>query len=146
REYLTTVRNADGRGAPGVFAPVGDSLAGYGYLAGAGVIALTLALTLTSWLGVVYKDPTRVALLQTAGLVLGGWLVVAGLRSAGVQGTRKLAGHWVYVDPLHLYEAFRERVRVTPIHDIAEASYTHNYNNGAYQNSVIRALRADGTA
>ena len=29
-----------------------------------------------------------------------------------------------------LYEAFREQVTVTPIDEVVDANYTHNYNNG----------------
>ena len=96
------------------------------------------ALTLTTWIDVIYDDPVRVALLQTAGLLLGGWLLLAGIRLPPPRGVEKVAGHWVYVDPLHLYEAYREQVTVTPIDDVVEANFTHNYNNGSYQNSVIR--------
>jgi hypothetical protein len=48
-----------------------------------------------------------------------------------------MAGSWVYADPLNLYEAFREQVTVTALDDVVEANFTHNYNNGSYQNSVI---------
>ena len=57
--------------------------------------------------GLIYKDPVRIAFLQTAGLLVGGWLLFAGFR--GGKGTNKIAGSWVYVDPLHLYEAYREQ-------------------------------------
>jgi hypothetical protein len=146
RDYLTAVRDAGGRGAPGVFAPTADQLAGCGYVAGPALIVLTLLLTLTTWVDLVYKDPARVAMLQTAGLLLGGWLLAASLRSAAAKGSTRVAGNWVYADPLHLYEAFREQVRVTPIGDVGGANYTHHYNNGAYQHSVVRAVRPDGSA
>jgi hypothetical protein len=94
---------------------------------------------------IVLKDPGRVAMLQTAGLLLGGWLFFASRRSSS-RGSKTMAGHWVYIDTLHLYEAYRELVSVTEIGDVVEANYTHNYNNGTYQNSIVRALRAKGTA
>jgi hypothetical protein len=144
REYLLAVRASEGEGSPGVFAPTNASMAGCGCIAGPILIGLTLLLTLTTWLGVIYKDPTRVAFLQTAGLLLGGWLVVAGIRSNASKGSSKVAGHWVYVDSLYLYEAYREQVTVTPIDDVIEAKFTHNYNNGAYQNSVVSAQLGDG--
>jgi hypothetical protein len=144
REYLTAVRDAQGQGAPGVFAPTSSSLAGCGMIGGPVVIVATLLLTLTTWVNVIYKDPTRVAFLQTAGLLVGGWLLFAGIRAAGAKGSRSQAGNWVYVDPLYLYEAHREQVRVTPVADAVEANYTHNYNNGSYQNSVVRVLLGGG--
>ena len=120
-------------------------MAGRGCIAGPIIIAATLAFTLTTWIDVIYDDPVRVALLQTAGLLLGGWLLLAGVRSMAAKGNSKMAGNWVYVDPLHLYEAYREQVTVTRIDDAIEANFTHNYNNGAYQNSVIRLLLSGTT-
>jgi hypothetical protein len=139
-DYLMAVRDAEGAGAPGVFAPTTSSLAGCGCIAGPIIILVTLLFTLTSWIDVIYDDPVRVALLQTAGLVLGGWLLIAAIRSKTTSRSPKIAGHWVYVDPLHMYEANREQIIITRIDDAVEANFTHNYNNGNYQNSVIRIL------
>ena len=137
REYLTAVRDHEGKGAPGVFAKTKDSLPMVGCIAGPIVIGITLVLTLTTMLDVIYKDPVKVALLQTGGLLVGGWLLVAGFRGKGGRN----AGTWVYVDPLHLYEAFREQVTATPIDEVVIANYTHNYDsNGNYQNSVVNIL------
>jgi hypothetical protein len=135
-DYLVAVRDNEGLGAPGVFVTTKDSLPGCGCIAGPIVIAITLMFTLTTWLDLIYDDPVRVALLQTGGLLLGGWLLIAGFR--GSKGTNKNAGNWVYVDPLFLYEAYREKVTITPVEDVVEAHFTHNYNNGNYQNSVVR--------
>jgi hypothetical protein len=139
-DYLVAVRDGKGAGAPGVFAPSSSSMAGCGCIAGPIIILMTLAFTLTTWINVIYDDPVRVALLQTAGILLGGWLLVAAIRSKATSGSRKVAGHWVYVDPLYMYEANREQITITPIDDAIEANFTHNYNNGNYQNSVIRIL------
>ncbi len=134
-DYLAAVRDSEGLGSPGVFVSTTDSLPGCGCIAGPIIIVVTLALTLTTWVNIIYKDPVNVAFLQTAGLLVGGWLLFAGFR--GSRGSNKVAGTWVYVDPLFLYEAYREQVTVTPIDEAVEAHFTHNYNNGAYQNSVI---------
>jgi hypothetical protein len=140
RDYLTAVRDAEGAGSPGVFAPTASALAGCGCVAGPVIIGLTLAFTLTTWIDVVYDDPVRVAMLQTAGILVGGWLLFAAFRAGRSKGSKKVAGNWVYADPLHLYEAYREQVTVTKIDDVVEANFTHNYNNGAYQNSVVRVV------
>ncbi|VTT99208.1 unnamed protein product [Gemmataceae bacterium] len=141
RDYLTDVRATGGQGAPGVFALTSDSMSGCGCVSGIIVVVATLVVTLTSMVDVVYKDPGRVALLQTGGLLLGGWLIFAATRTSA-RGNAKVAGTWVYVDPLHVYEAFREQVTVTPTDGVTEASFTHNYNDGTYQNSVVRAIRS----
>ncbi|HEY1188746.1 MAG TPA: hypothetical protein VGE74_13915 [Gemmata sp.] len=134
REYLTVVRDNEGAGSPGVFVPTSDTLPGCGCIAGPIVIILTVIFTFTTAIGVIYNEPLAVACLQTAGLLLGMWLLLAKFRGKGGRN----AGTWVYVDPLHLYEAFREQVTVTRIDEVADANYTHNYDsNGNYQNSVI---------
>src|SRR5580698_10623606 len=86
REYLIAVREAKGKGMPGMFAPTTNAFAGCGCLAGLALVPLALLATLTNWIGVVYDDPIRVALLQTAGLVLGGWLIFSFFRAKGKKG------------------------------------------------------------
>lgn len=135
-DYLVAVRDSEGMGSPGIFAATKDALPGCGCIAGPIIIVVTLVCTLTTVLNIIYKEPLGVALLQTAGLLVGGWLLVAGFR--GGKGSNKIAGTWVYVDPLFLYEAYREQITLTPVEEVVEASFTHNYNNGNYQNSVVR--------
>ena len=99
-DYLVAVRDSGGLGSPGVFASTKDTLPGCGCIAGPIVVVVTLLATLTTWAGIIYDDPVGVALLQTAGLLVGGWLIAAGFR--GGKGTDKVAGTWVFVDPLFL--------------------------------------------
>lgn len=143
REYLIEVRDREGRGSPGVFAPVRNPWPAVGCIVGPIVIATTLLGTLLS--DIILDDPNGVALLQTAGLLLGGWMFVAAFRVWSRKGSKKVAGNWVYADPLYLYQARGEQVAVTDATDVIEAQFTHNYNNGSYQNSVIR-LRLPGNA
>jgi hypothetical protein len=138
REYLIEVRDREGRGCPGVYAPVKNPWPVVGCIVGPIIIIITLCATFFS--DVILDDPGGVALLQTAGLLLGGWMVVAAFRVWTRKGSKKVAGRWVYADPLFLYEAKGEQVRVTDVTEVIEAQYTHNYNNGAYQNSVVRLL------
>ena len=147
RDYLTKVRDSKGKGMPGMFAKTSSSLAGCGFLAGIGVVVATLVVTLTTWLDglrVVGDEPIRVAMLQTAGFVVGGWLILAYFRMKGTKGNARIAGQWVYMDPLNLYVAMHEQVAVTDVSDVEEASFTHNYNNGNYQNSVIKIVLGNG--
>jgi hypothetical protein len=143
RDYLIAVRENNGKGMPGMFAPTTNAFAGCGCLAGLALVPLTLVATLTDWIGVVYDDPIRMALLQTAGLVLGGWLILSYFRGKGKKGDPRTAGHWVYMDPHNLYVAYREQVTITRVDDVAEAKFTHNYNNGTYQNSVVKIILGD---
>ncbi|MBM3979966.1 MAG: hypothetical protein FJ304_06725 [Planctomycetes bacterium] len=87
RDYLTAVRDGEGLGSPGVFVATSDSLPGCGCIAGPIIIILTLLLTLTTWVGVIYDDPVGVALLQTGGLLLG--VGSSWRRSAPARGTAR---------------------------------------------------------
>lgn len=145
REYLLEVRRREGKKSPGVFAPVSHPWPAVGIFLGPCVVAATLLLTLTSWIDVVYDDPKRVALLQTAGLLLGGWMFVAALRSWARKKSPKYAGHWVYADPLHLYQAHGEQVRVTPLDGLRDATCQHNYNNNTYTGSAVKVRLARKT-
>jgi hypothetical protein len=142
RKYLMAVREAKGHGTPGIFALSPTAFGGCSCAAGLVLIPLTLVATLTSWMDVVYKEPIAVAFLQTAGLVLGGWLLLAFFRAKGTHGNDRIAGSWVYLDALNLYEAYQETVTVTPIEDLVEANFTHHYNNGKYQHSSVRLVLA----
>ncbi|MCI0702479.1 MAG: hypothetical protein L0241_15455 [Planctomycetia bacterium] len=144
-DYLMAVRDSDGSGAPGVFVSSTDNLPGCGCIAGPIIIVVTLLATLTTWFGIIFDDPIRVAFLQTGFLVLGVWLFLAAFRGTN-KGGRKMAGCWVYADPLHLYQAFREQITITPIQDVHEANFTHNYNNGNYQNSVVNVSLSNNQA
>ena len=73
QNYLLAVRDKQGKGMPGVYAPRNQIWSGCGCVCGLFVVIGTLVLTLTDIADVVFNDPNRVALLQTAGLVLGGW-------------------------------------------------------------------------
>jgi hypothetical protein len=138
QDYLLGVKKYEGRGYPGVYVPVSNSLPTVGCCLGVLLIGIMLPVTLYS--DIILGDPTGVALLQTAVLLLGGWMIVAALRVRAGKASRRVAGYWVYADPLHLYEAKNDQVKVTPIDEAVEAQFTHNYNNGSYQNTVVRVL------
>lgn len=140
RNYLTAVRDAEGEGAPGMFATTNTVFPGCSCLAGIVLIPLTLLVTLTDGLHIIYDDPIKIAFLQTAGLLVGGWFLFAFFRTRKTKGDAKTAGCWVYMDPINLYVAYREQVTVTRVDDVIEANYTHNYNNGKYQNSIVRIV------
>lgn len=143
RDYLVDVRDRQGRGAPGVFVPVKNSMPLLGVILGPCVVILTLICTLVPSVGVILDDPVRAAMLQTAGVLLGGWMFVAALRVWAGKSSAKYAGHWVYVDPLYLYQAGGDRVKVTQIDDASGAEVTQHYNNNAYQHSAVR-IRTGG--
>jgi hypothetical protein len=143
REYLVAARDRKGEGMPGAFVAVTNPWPVLGCLCGPVVVGLTLLLTLTGVLGVVYDDPDRAALLQTAGILLGGWMFFGALRVWLNARSKTYGGHWLYADVLHLYEASGERVRITPLKDVADVHCTHAYNDKKkYTSSNLVIVRA----
>lgn len=141
RDYLLAARARQGKGMPGVFVKQSNPLPVLGCILGPILIVFILIFTLIPTQ--IYNNPDGLACLQTAGLMLGGWMVLAAFRSWMSGSSRRVAGHWTYADPLNLYEANAEQVKVTPMKDIVEAAAVHNVNNGSYQNSVLKLKFAD---
>jgi hypothetical protein len=135
REYLLTVRGRQGKGMPGIFVPKSNAMPVVGCILGPIIMAVVVIFTIVP--DQIYKDPNALAFLQTAGIMLGGWMVFAALRSWLFGKTRSTAGHWIYGDSLFLYEAKAEQITVTPMKPISEATATHNTSNGSYQNTVL---------
>jgi len=135
REYLLTVRSREGRGMPGVFIKQSNSLPTIGCILGPILILVTLGFTLTPDL--VFNEPSGLALLQTAGILLGTWMILAAFRSWFSKKSRRIAGHWSYVDPLFLCEARAEQLSVTPMSSVTEVKCVHNMTNNVYQNTVV---------
>src|SRR5438309_1120121 len=97
KAYLRDVRRANGRGAPGVFAATPDSRPVWALLAGLAVLPLFL------WVGYsTNKAPWAAALIQTAGVVLGGWLILFAVRR-WMANADSFAGKFVYFDPEHVF-------------------------------------------
>jgi hypothetical protein len=136
-DYLVAVRECGGQGSPGYYTETSDTLPGCGCILGPIIIGSTLALTLIPT-AMILNDPIGLAMLQTAGLLVGAWLFMAKFRVG--TPNNKIAGNWVFVDPLHIYEAYREQITVTPIDDVIEARVTHNYSNDSYSNSVVEVM------
>lgn len=115
KAYLREVRRANGRGAPGVFEAKADARAAIALLAGLVVLPLFL------WLGYsTNKAPWAAALIQTAGVMLGGWLIVYAVRrwTASID---RYAGRFVYFDPEHVFVGGGEEVRYARLDDATRA-------------------------
>jgi hypothetical protein len=132
RDYLVYARDQRGKGAPGVFAAKSFYLPVVGLTVGFVVMICTLFFTFPPT-----EHPVREAMLQTAGFLVGGWMVVAALRVWAGAKTGRYAGHFVYADPENLYEAKGSAVEVTDLYDLRDAKAVQNFNNGSYQNTDI---------
>jgi hypothetical protein len=146
-EYLRAVRASKGHGAPGVFldeavADVGvGSMPGWGAVAGCGLLFFALILMYA----LLWNDPLNLAMLLTALVVLGGWLIVAWVRVKLARGRASYVGHFKYVDPLYLWEGVGTGVIVTPLRGLQEARCRHKYaSHGSYESSDVRIVMEEG--
>lgn len=110
RAYLQDVAARKGRGAPGVYVHRGNPRPTWAVLVGplAGIVLVVLSFGST-------KDPWAIAMLQTAGIVVGGWSVWYAIRRWAAGRSRKYGGYFAYFDPLHAYEVNGETLTVTDL-------------------------------
>jgi hypothetical protein len=132
QQYLLYARDQKGKGVPGVYAEKSNLLPVIGVIAGFAVMVTTLFLTFPPT-----NHPVREAMLQTAGFLLGGWMVVAALRVWAGSKSGSYAGHFVYADSENLYEADGGTVEVTDLYELRDAKAVANFNEGKYQNTDI---------
>ena len=113
KAYLRAVREGSGRGAPGVYVARGSKRPTFAFLFG---LAILFFLFMQSY--VAPKEPLATAMLQTAGLLLGGWLIVYAFRrwTAGPD----VYGKFYYFDPEHAYIAEGETLRLAYLGDSPE--------------------------
>lgn len=130
KAYLRAVRRANGRGSPGVFEATPDARAGLALLAGLVVLPLFL------WIGYsTNKAPWAAAMIQTAGVVLGGWLIVYALRR-WLASPDRYAGKFVYFDPEHVFVGRGEEVQYARLDPDATAKPDRE---------AVRVVTEDGT-
>lgn len=132
RAYLHQARETNGKGMPGIFTGKSNHLPLLGMLFGFGIIVFTLFVTFPPTL-----PPTKEALLQTAGFLLGGWMIIAAMRVWMSGKSGKYAGHFVYVDADYLYEGKGGAVHVTDLANMRSAKAVQNFNEGKYQDTSI---------
>lgn len=142
RQYLVTVKNQQGEGAPGVFVPTTNWLPLIGLIVGIVLIGIVLIFTLAP-----LDNPFGMALLQTALLLPGGWMIVAALRVWIGAGVGTNLGHFVYADANRVWHAQGSKVTITELAGLEVAVATDNYNDGNYQNTTVEmGLRGGGHA
>jgi len=139
RSYLRTVRDRKGAGVPGVFLP------GSNYLPIAALVCGIAVLIAAAWLTLPpLDDPLKTAMLQMAGLLLGGWLILYAIRTWLAAAGRNYLGHFLLADPLHLWQAKGASVKSTDLAELEHVKGTDNFNEGAYQNTTLTLSFTDG--
>jgi hypothetical protein len=132
RDYLLYAREHQGQGMPGLYVGQTNALPVIGIVLGFAVIITALIMTFPPT-----DPPIKEAMLQTAGLLLGGWMIIAAFRVWTASKSGKYAGHFVYADPENMYVADGSSVEVTNLAELREAKAVQNFNQGKYQNTSI---------
>jgi len=132
RDYLMLARSKNGKGMPGIYTPKPNYLPIVGVILGFIVMLTTLYVTFPPT-----GHPVKVAMLQTAGYMLGGWMIVAAFRVWTGSRSGKYGGHFIYVDPETLYEGDGSMIEVTDLYELRDAKAVQNFNDGKYQNTAI---------
>ena len=140
REYLLQARDNRGKGLPGIFVPITNSLPGVGCFFGIVFVIVTAIVTFN----IMEEEPLAVAMLQTAGFMLGGWMIVAAFRIWTSAKSKRYIGHFVYADAETLWECNGSKVVTTDIYDIVEARGVQNYKEGKYQNTALTVHTSSG--
>jgi hypothetical protein len=142
REYLLHARDRRGGGMPGVFVPKSNYLPGVGCFVGIAVLVCTAILAAN----LIEEEPLGVAMLETAGLLVGGWLVVYALRAWAAARSSREAGHFVFADAETLWECSGPTVAATDLHGVAEASSVEHFSKeGKYTHTAVTVRTSAGT-
>lgn len=105
KTYLRAVRNSRGNGSPGVFLSGSAGLPVVAFLLGLVILPLFV------WAGYSSnKAAWANAMLQTAGVMLGGWLIVYAVRR-WTASPDKYVGKFFYFDPQHVYVGAGEQLK-----------------------------------
>ena len=132
RDYLHMAREQNGKGMPGIFCPKSNNLPVIGMIVGFVIIIATVIVTFPPTL-----PPTKEALLQTAGFLLGGWMIVAAMRVWMSGKSGKYGGHFIYADPDNLYVGKGGVVEITDLYELRDAKAVQNFNEGKYTGTDI---------
>lgn len=139
RSYLRAARDRKGAGVPGVFLPGSNYLPIVALIGGIAVL-----IGIAWWTLPPLDDPLKTAMLQTAGLLLGGWLILYAVRTWIAAAGQNYLGHFFLADPLHLWQAKGASVKSTDLAELEHVKGTDNFNEGNYQNTTLTLSFTDG--
>jgi hypothetical protein len=125
--YLRKAADSRGADMAGVFVPQSSALPWVGLIGGVALIVVTFWWTLPP-----LDDPLKTAMFQTAGLLLGGWMIVAALRTWASAGSKYNVGYFVFADGVRLWEGLGGIVQVTGLKALKNVEGDDKYNQGAY--------------
>jgi hypothetical protein len=115
KAYLKVVRIARGTGSPGLYHTVSSGMPIVAFIAGLLILAFLV------WAGYSSNKPAWAnAMIQTAGVLLGGWLMLYAVRR-WLAGTENYVGHFYYFDPKHVYVGQGDQLQYARLSDDVEA-------------------------
>jgi hypothetical protein len=114
RQYLIDVRRTAGQDRAGIFLSAGPAHATWGFpVAGLVILGAVLYLVVPP-----LNDPTHQAMLLTAGLLMGGWLILAGIRLALASARGHNLGTFIYVDSRQIWSVDYTLVHRWPLDNL----------------------------
>lgn len=131
RDYLDAVRSQKGRRMPGIYVPGHTAQPLLALIIGPVIAFFALMQSFLST-----KDAWAVAMLQTAGVLLGGWLVIFAFRR-WFASPKRFAGHFTYCDPHHIYQGAGETITITDVSGLTDVDVRHDRSNGSYSGSTL---------
>jgi hypothetical protein len=141
RDYLLTVRDRRGRGMPGLYIATPNYLPILGFVFG---FIILIVLWLIAW-NQIEQEPLGVAMLQTVGLLLGGWMIIAAVRTWVAARRDGHVGHFIYADAETLWECTGFTVTATDLINIIDSEAVTHYNKeGKYQHTEVTVFLKKG--
>jgi len=108
KAYLDSVKQLNGRGAPGIYVKLSYNRPLWGFILGTITIFLTF---IFAFCMPPAKGPMAMSLIATAGFLLGGWLLLYAMRR-WMASKESFSGKFLYCDPEHVYLGEGENISI----------------------------------
>lgn len=141
RGYLKSVKEGRASGYPGVYVEGPSESPMLALIIGLVILVTTVFITVGST-----DDAARTALLQTAGFILGGWLILSAFRTWLAVGRGTNLGRFQYADPNYVWIVEGTTVRSIPIPEIGAVRHNDITAKDKYiRTETILDTAHDGT-
>ncbi len=139
REYLLCARDKAGQGMPGIFVRRQNALPAIAFVSG---VAILGGMAVLSWY-LMQQEPLAIAMLQTIGVLLGGWLILYAVRIWNAQQGSRYAGYFVFADAHTLWDCRGTTVTTTELSHLVEAKGVLHFNTEKKYTHTVVTVKAD---